>query len=139
MKNNAIPTTTDSHSPRHLRRKFFVGAAAVTLLALSACTGVDRRELGEQDIHDSLASQVERVVNDRSLSFGDDLDCTSSIDNTRVVSATCVGTAISGEAVTATFAGTADVDAERCTAVLVVDIDGVQIIDQPYVQCFDSV
>jgi hypothetical protein len=52
------------------------------------------------------------------------------------VSASCVGTATSGQAVAASFTGTADVNAETCTAVLVVDIDGSRVIEQPYVQCF---
>jgi hypothetical protein len=108
------------------------------VLAFTSCSAAQRRELGEQDIHDSLASHVERAVNDRSLSMSDSLDCTSTISLDSRVSASCVGTASSGQAVSASFTGTADVDAETCTAVLVVDIADDRIIDQPYVQCFDS-
>ena len=70
--------------------------------------------------------------------MSDSLDCTSTITVDSHVSASCVGTADSGQAVAASFTGTADVDAETCTAVLVVDIGGHRIIDQPYVQCFDT-
>ena len=136
---NTNTNTTRGSSPRHLRRKLLVAAGAVTLLTMSACTGAQRRALGEEDVRESLNSQVQRVVNNRSLSIGNSLDCTSSIDSTSIMSASCVGTATSGEAITAAFTGTADVDTERCTAVLVVDIDGVRVLHQPYVQCFDSV
>ena len=135
-------TSTPNHTTRparnHRRRNLLVAACALTMLAFSSCSAADRREFGEQDIHDSLASHVTRAINDRSLSLSESLDCTSTITVDSLVSASCVGTANSGQAVAATFTGTADVYAETCTAVLVVDIGGDRIIDQPYVQCFDT-
>ena len=78
------------------------------------------------------------LSDDRSLAMSDSLDCTSTITVDSHISASCVGIADSGQAVAASFSGTADVDAETCTALLVVDIGGHRIIDQPYVQCFDT-
>jgi hypothetical protein len=149
MNNNTTttnPSTPQTNTPQtntgpartHRRRNFLVAACALVVLAFTSCSAAQRRELGEQDIHDSLASHVERAVNDRSLSMSDSLDCTSTISLDSRVSASCVGTASSGQAVSASFTGTADVDAETCTAVLVVDIADDRIIDQPYIQCFDS-
>lgn len=137
--NNTTSTPKNTGPARnHRRRNLLVAASALAVLAFSSCSAADRREFGEQDIHDSLASHVSRAINDRSLSLSDSLDCTSTITVDSHVSASCVGTANSGQAVAASFTGTADVFAETCTAVLVVDIDGDRIIDQPYVQCFDT-
>jgi hypothetical protein len=145
MNNNTTTTITpfnpqanDRSARSHRRRNLVVAACALTVLAVTSCSAADRREFGEQDIHDSLASHLTRAVNDRSLSLSDSLDCTSTITVDSHVSASCVGTANSGQAIAASFTGTADVFAETCTAVLVVDIDGDRIIDQPYVQCFDT-
>ena len=122
----------------HRRRNLLVAASVLAALAFSSCSAAQRRELGEIDVNDSLASHVSRAVNDRSLAMSDSLDCTSTITVDSHISASCVGIADSGQAVAASFSGTADVDAETCTAVLVVDIGGHRIIDQPYVQCFDT-
>jgi hypothetical protein len=136
--NTSTPKTNTGQTSNHRRRNLLVAACALTVLAFSSCSAADRREFGEQDVHDSLASHLTRAVNDRSLSLSDSLDCTSTITVDSHVSASCVGTANSGQAVAASFTGTADIFAETCTAVLVVDIDGDRIIDQPYVQCFDT-
>ena len=122
----------------HRRRNLLVAASVLVALAFSSCSAAQRRELGEIDVNDSLASHLNRAVNDQSLAMSDSLDCTSTITVDSHVAASCVGTADSGQAVAASFSGTASVDAETCTAVLVVDIGGHRIIDQPYVQCFDT-
>jgi hypothetical protein len=49
----------------------------------------------------------------------------------------CSGVDASGAAVTGTFDGTADVDAESCTAHLVVSIDDRAVVDQPDINCFE--
>jgi hypothetical protein len=143
--NNTTNTTTTStpqsdtkQARSHRRRNLLVAACALAGLAFTSCSAEQRREMGEQDVHDSLASHVSRAVNDRSLAISDSLDCTSTITVDSHISASCVGIADSGQAVAASFSGTADVDAETCTALLVVDIGGHRIIDQPYVQCFDT-
>jgi hypothetical protein len=130
------PNTTPTRS--HRRRNLLVAACALAVLAFTSCSAAQRRELGEQDVHDSLASHVNRAVNDLSLSLHDSLECTSTITVDSHVSASCAGTASSGQPVSASFAGTADVDAETCMAVLTIDIAGDRIIDQPYVECFDA-
>ena len=137
--NTTAPSTPQSNTKQarnHRRRNLLVAASALAVLAFSSCSAEQRREFGEQDVHDSLASHVDRAINDRSLAMSDSLDCTSTITVDSHVSASCVGTASSGQAVAASFNGTADVNAETCTALLVVDIDGHRVIDQPYVQCF---
>jgi hypothetical protein len=140
--NNTTNTTSTPQSNKpvrnHRRRNFLVAACALAVLAFTSCSAAQRRELGEQDVHDSLASHVNRAINDRSIAMSNPLDCTSTITVDSHVSASCVGTASSGQAVAATFTGMADVNAETCTALLVVDLDGDRIIDQPYVQCFDT-
>jgi hypothetical protein len=137
MNNNT--TTTNNNIRRHRSMGLLLAAGTVALLTFTACSASQRRALGEQDVRDSIVSHVKQAVSDQSLSLGDGLDCTSTIDASSHVSASCVGTARSGQPVTASFTGTADIDKETCTAVLVVDIDGTRVIDQPYVQCFDSV
>ena len=132
-------STTNTRPARsHRRRNLLVAASVLAALAFSSCSAVQRRELGEIDVNDSLASHVNRAVNDQSLAMSDSLDCTSTITVDSHISASCAGTADSGQAVAASFTGTADVEAETCTALLVVDIGGHRIIDQPYVQCFDT-
>jgi hypothetical protein len=132
--NNTNPESGRNH--RSMRMLVAIGALAV--IALTACNASQRRALGEMDIHDSLASHLTRAVSDRSLAVQEPLDCTSHIHPDSHVSASCVGTASSGQAISATYTGTADVDAEQCTAVLVVDIDSNRVVDQPFIQCFDS-
>ena len=134
--NNTNPESGSTRNHRSMRMLVAIGALAV--IALTACNASQRRALGEMDIHDSLASHLTRAVSDRSLSVREPLDCTSHIHPDSHVSASCVGTASSGQAISATYTGTADVDAEQCTAVLVVDIDSNRVVDQPFVQCFDS-
>jgi hypothetical protein len=134
--NNTNPESGSVRNHRSMRMLVAIGALAV--IALTACNASQRRALGEMDIHDSLASHLTRAVSDRSLSVREPLDCTSQIHPDSHVSASCVGTASSGQAIAATYLGTADVDAEQCTAVLVVDIDSNRVVDQPFVQCFDS-
>jgi hypothetical protein len=138
--NTATSTPKSNTRPArsHRRRNLLVAASVLVALAFSSCSAAQRRELGEIDVNDSLASHLNRAVNDQSLAMSDSLDCTSTITVDSHVAASCVGTADSGQAVAASFSGTASVDAETCTAVLVVDIGGHRIIDQPYVQCFDT-
>ena len=136
-KSNTSHTNT-KQARSHRRRNLLVAAGVLAALAFSSCSAAQRRELGEIDVNDSLVSHVNRAVNDRSLAMNDSLDCTSTITVDSHISASCVGTADSGQAVAASFTGTADVEAETCTALLVVDIGGHRIIDQPYVQCFDT-
>jgi hypothetical protein len=132
----STPQSNTKQARSHRRRNLLVAASALAVLAFTSCSAEQRREMGEQDVHDSLASHVSRAINDRSLAMTDSLDCTSIITADSHVSALCVGIATSGQAVAASYTGTADVNAETCTAVLVVDIDGSRVIDQPYVQCF---
>ena len=141
---NSTTTPTNAVSPatstrRHRVTGLLLAAGAVALLTFTGCSAAQRRALGEQDVHDSLASHVERVISDRSLAIGNRLDCSSTIDADSHVSASCAGATSSGSVIKATYVGTADVNAETCTAVLAVDIDGTRIVEQPYVQCFKSV
>ena len=113
------PTTPQSNTRparNHRRRNLLVVACALGVLAFTSCTAAQRRELGEQDVHDSLVSHVNQALNDRSLDTSDALDCTATITIDSHVSASCVGAESSGHAVAALFTGTADVDVETCTA-----------------------
>jgi hypothetical protein len=140
--NNTHHTTTTSTTPiparHHHKRNLLIAGCAVSVLAFTSCSAAQRRAFGEQDVRDSLTSHVNQTVNDLSLSMRDSLHCNSMITVDSHVSASCAGTASSGQPVLASFAGTADVNAETCSAVLVIDIAGDRVIEQPYVQCFDT-
>jgi hypothetical protein len=140
MKTTNATTSTPQSNPRptrnHRRRNLLVAACVLGVLAFTSCTAAQRRELGEQDVHDSLMSHVNQALNDRSLGTSDALDCTATITIDSHVSASCVGAPASGHVVAASFTGTADVNAETCTAALTVDIDGERVVDDPSVQCF---
>jgi hypothetical protein len=115
--------------PRHLAPI----AVVVAFAAATGCTDSQRRSLGEEDIRDSLRSATERVVE-----IDGDLDCTSTITTDGAVAGTCTGTTDDGEAVEAVFAGTADVDDERCSADLIVSVGGEQQARESATNCFDS-
>ena len=142
MKTTNATTSTPQSNTRparnHRRRNLLVAACALGVLAFTSCTAAQRRELGEQDVRESLISQVEQALNDRSLDTSDPLDCTATITIDSHVSASCVGAASSAHAVKASFTGAADVNAETCTAALTVDIDGERVVDDPSVQCFTT-
>ncbi len=121
---------------RHRRLATVTILAALTVVA--GCSDEQRRDLGEEDARDALVAQVEQVVADQGLELDGDLDCTANIDEASAVTSSCTGTTTSGATVSGTFTGTADVDAETCTAQLAVEIDGKSVADEPDVNCFDG-
>ncbi len=135
MHTTSAPTA-HSFLARHRRLVTVTIVAALTVVA--GCSDEQRRDLGEEDARDALVAQVEQVVADQGLELDGDLDCTANIDETSAVTSSCTGTATSGAVVGGTFTGTADVDAETCTAQLVVEIDSEQVADDPDVDCFDG-
>jgi hypothetical protein len=142
---NTTTTTTNNNinsASSVLRRRSFksvVAAGAIILVTVTGCTSAQRQALGEQDVRDALASQLKSTISDLSLSLGDSLVCTADIDARLTLSASCAATTTTGQAVNATFTGSADVDAETCTAELAVLIGTVKAVDQTDVKCFDSV
>jgi hypothetical protein len=132
---DASPRPSSHTSSRRGLVAAVAGTAVVVLLAVSGCTSAQRQALGEQDVRDALSTQVDKAFAGRGLSRDGNLDCASTIGSDSKVSATCTGAAKSGEAVTGSFAGTADVNAETCSAELTVKINGNQIVDQPGVDC----
>jgi hypothetical protein len=108
------------------------------LLALAGCSKEQRRDLGEIDVRDVLHGEVERAAADHDLDVDGDLVCTSDIDAESKVVASCAGTATSGEAISGTFAGTADVDAEQCSALLVITAGDDELVNDPDAECFDA-
>jgi geranylgeranyl pyrophosphate synthase len=117
------------------RTALLAGLAAISVLA--ACTDDDKRSLGEVDVRESLAGHVSDVLGGQQLDLDGELDCTSTITEASEVDSTCSGTASSGAAVSGTYAGTADIDSETCTAVLVVTVDGSPAVEREDVDCFD--
>jgi hypothetical protein len=113
----------------------FAPVAVVVALGATACTDADRRELGEEDVRDSLRAAAERVVD---VEIAGDLNCTSTIAVDGAVTGSCTGTTDDGQAVEAVFAGTADVDRERCSADLTVSVAGEQQAHETATDCFDS-
>jgi hypothetical protein len=106
------------------------------VVALAGCNAEDKRELGEQDVRDSLRSSVEDVLAERSTSVDGRLDCTSTIGSDGVVEGSCSGTTKSGEAVVLRYVGVADIGEERCVATMAVTIGGVALADRAGVDCF---
>ena len=131
-------STPATHSFFTGRRRLVTVTIVAALTIVAGCSDEQRRDLGEQDTSDSLTAQVERVVADQGLELDGSLDCTADIDEASAVTSSCTGTATSGAAIGGTFTGTADVDAETCTAQLVVEIDGEPVADEPDVDCFDG-
>ena len=109
--------------------------AVVVAIGATACTDSDRRELGEEDVRDSLRAAAERVVD---VEVDGDFDCTSTISQGGAVTGSCTGTTADGQAVEAVFAGTADVDEESCSADLTVSVGGRAAGPRAATNCFDS-
>ena len=121
------------------RRTGFLAIVTVGLLALGAgCSDEQRRDLGEEDIRQSLTDHVEQVAGDQGVELDGDLTCTADITADSALNASCDGTTSSGAAVTGTFDGTADMetDPEVCTAHLVVLVDQASVADETDVDCF---
>ena len=114
----------------------WLGSLATVVLAVG-CTADQRRGLGEEDARDALTTQIETAMSDHGLALDGALDCRAALAADSVMSADCVGLTQSGVAVAGTFDGTADADAETCSARLVVEIDDEPVVDQPQVDCFD--
>ncbi len=109
---------------------------AVVTVAAAGCTADDKRELGEQDIRDSLRASAGRVLDEHSTSADGALRCTARIGADGVATGSCSGTTADGVAFVVRYDGTADVDAETCTATMAVTVDGVAQADRPGVDCF---
>jgi hypothetical protein len=110
---------------------------AAIAIAATACSDGQKRALGEQDVRDSLRASVEEVVTARGTSVdGDGLDCSASIAADGAVDGHCAGTTAAGEAVAVAYRGTADVDAETCTAVMTVTFAGAAQPAADGVDCF---
>ena len=91
------------------RRSGFLALVTVGLLALGAgCSDEQRRDLGEEDIRQSLTEHVEQVADDQGVELDGDLTCTADIAADSALTASCEGTTSAGAAMTGTFEGTAD-------------------------------
>jgi hypothetical protein len=113
-----------------------VAVAAFALAVVSSCTDEQRRSLGEVDVADALAGQIEGAVTARGLAIDGALDCSSDIAADGAVTGSCSGTTTSGVTATGTFTGTSDVDAETCDAHLVVEFGAEVVVDDPHANCF---
>ena len=135
-----VPLADRHDHPARSRPLLAIAAGAVVvLLALAGCSKEQRRDLGEIDVRDALHGEVEQAASDQNLDVDGDLDCTADIDADSNVVASCAGTATSGEAISGTYAGTADVDAEQCSALLVITVEGAEIVNNPDAKCFDAI
>ena len=111
--------------------------AAVAVVALAAgCSDEQRRDLGEEDARDTLSARVEQVLDEQGLELDGDLDCTADLAEDGTATANCTGTDTAGAAVVGTFVGTADVEAETCTAQLVVTVADASVAEVTDVDCF---
>ena len=108
----------------------------VVAVAAAGCNADDKRELGEQDIRDSLRASADRVLDERSTAADGALRCTAKIGTDGVTTGSCSGTTADGVSFVVRYDGTADVDAETCTATMAVTVDGVAQADRPGVDCF---
>jgi len=126
--------STTSHRPGLL------ALVSVGLLAIAAvgCSDEQRRDLGEEDVRQSLTEHVEQVAGDQDLEIDGDLTCTADITDGSTLTASCDGTTSTGGAIVGTFDGSADMetDPEVCTAHLVVLVDQASVADEADVDCF---
>lgn len=137
---DSVSTDMHRHCPARSRPLLaFAAGSVVLLLALTGCSNEQRRDLGEIDVRDALHGEVERAVADNDLDVDGDLDCTSDIAADSKVVASCAGTLTSGEAINGTFAGMADVEAEQCSALLVITVGGAEIVNDPDAECFAAI
>jgi hypothetical protein len=111
-------------------------AVATLALVIASCTDEQRRSLGEVDVADALAGQVEGAVAARGLAIDGSLNCSSDIATDGAVTGSCTGTTTTGLAASGTFTGTSDLEKETCDAHLVVDIDAEVVLDDPDADCF---
>lgn len=118
------------------RRAVLAGLAVLAVTA-TACSDDDKRALGEVDVRESLTVQVEDALSEQQLDLDGDLDCSATITEAGEVDSTCSGTTTSGEEVSGVYTGEADIDAETCTADLVVTVDGSPAVERSSVDCFD--
>ena len=118
------------------RRAFAGIAVGVGILALGACNSEQRRGLGEIDINDELHGRVEQAVSDEGQSIKGDLDCHANIEPDGAMSASCEGVTDDGDDVSGALVGTADVEAEECSAALTITVADEVVVTQPSVACF---
>jgi len=121
------------------RRAGLLALVTVGLLALPAgCSDEQRRDLGEEDIRQSLTEHVEQAADDEGVDIDGDLTCTADITDQSTLTASCDGTTTTGVAVVGTFEGHADLEAdpEVCAAHLVVVVDQAAVADEADVDCF---
>jgi hypothetical protein len=129
--------TISRSSPRRVLAASMLVASMLGALALVAgCSDEQRRDLGEEDTRVALQDRVTAALDDAGLTLDGDLDCTADIGTDDAVTTSCTGTTTSAAAIVASFAGTADVDAETCTAQLVIELDGAPVVDESGVDCF---
>ncbi len=133
--NTSSPT---NHRNRTVRRTFAGLALAAGVLALGACNDEQRRGLGEIDVRDELHDRVEQAVEDGDQTIKGDLECDSAIDEAGEVTASCVGVTDLGDDVTGSFAGSADVDNETCTAALAITVGADAVVTEPDASCFNN-
>lgn len=136
MNNISAPTPTARRNVT-ARRTLAGVAFGVAVLAFGACNADQRRGLGEIDVRDELHGRVEQAVSDEGQSIKGDLDCHADIDLDGNLSASCAGVTDDGDDVSGTFAGTADVEDERCDAALTVTVAGELVVTQPQAACFN--
>jgi len=121
------------------RRSGLLALVSVGLLAIAAgCSEEQRRDLGEEDIRQSLGEHVEQVVDGQGLEIDGDLTCHADITESSTLTASCDGTTSTGAAIVGTFEGAADMetDPEVCAAHLVVLVDQTSVADEADVDCF---
>jgi hypothetical protein len=135
------PSTFGPGGPPRRRRGvgLVIAAVALATVAIAGCSDEQRRSLGEEDLRDSLNSLTVAAIDSADASPNGRLSCTADIGSDSAVTATCTGTVEGGGVVEGTFTGTADVDAETCSAQLLVRIDGDTVAERDDTRCFDSV
>lgn len=116
--------------------RILVGLVPLVIIVSAACTDDQRRSLGEEDVRDSLRASVERVLEDHGGAPDGDLECTATIGADGAVDAACTGRADDGAAISGSYVGTADVEAETCTAELTVAVGPTDAPVEPAVDCF---
>ena len=137
MSSCTCTTPAASRSARRWTRTAMLATVAAGVLTLAAaCSAEDRRDLGEEDVRTSLTDQVTAAVESAGHDLDGNLDCRATIGTDGDLTAECSGTTDTGAAVSGSYTGSADVDAETCTARLVTTVGNEPTVDRAAVDCF---
>lgn len=107
------------------------------LLAITACTEEQRRDVEGAGIRATLQDETESALDGEDIDI-DELNCEADIDDDGIVTGSCEGTTSDGDDIQSELLGTVDVDEAECDAILTISVAGELIDDQADFDCLES-